>query len=84
MPPNIFFLKPGERQGCSLLLTLFVIAIGFLPQSIRRCDNIKGIEFQANQEVKLTQYPDNTTPLLANEQSVSSLAQKRPLRGRDN
>ena len=49
-----------------------MIAIELLAQSIRHSDIIKGIKIQADQEVKLTQYADDTTALLA-VQSVSNL-----------
>ena len=41
-----------------------------LAQSIRRSKDIKGIHIQGNEEVKLTQYADDTTALLAAVQSV--------------
>ena len=50
-----------------------MIAIELLAQSIRHSDIIKGIKIQANQEVKLTQYAEDTTALLAVVQSVSNL-----------
>ena len=50
-----------------------MIAVELLTQSIRHSDIIKGIKIQANQEVKLTQYADNTTALLADVQTVSNL-----------
>ena len=68
-----FFLQRGVRQGIPLSGMLFVIAIELLAQSIRHSDIIKGIKIQANQEVKLTQYADDTTALLADVQSVANL-----------
>ena len=50
-----------------------MIAIELLAQSIRHYDIIKGIKIQAKQEVKLTQYADDTTALLADVQSVANL-----------
>ena len=50
-----------------------MIAIELLAQSIRHSDIIKGIKVQANQEVKLTQFADDTTALLGDVQSVSNL-----------
>ena len=47
-----------------------MIAIELLAQSIRHSDIIKGIKVQANQEIKLTQYADDTTTLLVDVQSV--------------
>ena len=65
-----FFLQRGVRQVCPLSGMLFVIAIELLAQSIRHSDIIKGIKVQANQEIKLTQYADDTTTLLVDVQSV--------------
>ena len=53
-----FILERGVRQGCPLSGMLFVIAIEFLAQTIRRSRNIKGIIIQPNHEVKLSQYAD--------------------------
>jgi len=44
-----------------------------LAQSLRRSKNIKGIYIQGNEEIKVTQYADDTTALLADVQSVSNL-----------
>ena len=44
-----------------------------LAQSIRRSKDIKGINIQGAEEVKLSQYVDDTTALLADVQSVSNL-----------
>ena len=49
------------------------VAIELLAQSVTHSDIIKGIKIQANQELKLTQYADDTTALLADVQSVSNL-----------
>ena len=68
-----FILERGVRQGCPLSGMLFVIAIEFLAQTIRRSRNIKGITIQPNQEVKLSQYADDSTAFLADTQSVSNL-----------
>ena len=68
-----FYLERGVRQGCPLSGILFVIAIELLAQSIRRSKDIKGINIQGNKEVKLSQYADDTTALVADVQSVSNL-----------
>ena len=69
-----FILERGVRQGCPLSGMLFVIAIEFLAQTIRRSRNIKGIIIQPNHEVRLSQYADDSTAFLADTQSVSSLS----------
>ena len=67
-----FLLERGVRQGCPLSGMLFVIAIEVLAQKIRRSTMIKGIEIEYNgsQEIKLSQYPDDTTALLSDSESV--------------
>ena len=51
---------------------LFVKAIEVLAQKIGRSKMIKGIEIEYNgsQEIKLSQYPDDTTALLSDSESV--------------
>ena len=62
-----FLLERGVRQGCPLSGFLFVIAIEVLAQKIRRSKMMKGIEIEYNgsQEIKLSQYADDTTALLS-------------------
>ena len=70
-----FLLERGVRQGCPLSGMLFVIAIEVLAQKIRRSKAIKGIEIEYNgsQEIKLSQYADETTALLSASESVMQL-----------
>ena len=68
-----FLLERVVRQGCRLSGMLFIIAIEFLAQTIRRSRNIKGITIQPNQEVRLSLYADDSTAFLADTQSVSNL-----------
>ena len=70
-----FLLERGVRQGCPLSGMLFVIAIEVLAQKIRRSKMIKGIEIEYNgsQEIKLSQYADDTTALLSDSESVMQL-----------
>ena len=70
-----FLLETGVRQGCPLSGMLFVIAIEVLAQKIRRSKMIKGIEIEYNgsQEIKLSQYADDTTALLSDSESVMQL-----------
>ena len=70
-----FFLERGVRQGCLLSGILFIIAIELLAQQIRRSEMIKGIEIanKGSQEVKLSQYADDTTVLLRDSESVVHL-----------
>ena len=70
-----FLLERGVRQGCPLSGILFVIAIEVLAQKIRRSKMIKGIEIENNgsEEIKLSQYTDDTTALLSDGESVMQL-----------
>ena len=68
-----FNLERGVRQGFPLSGTLFVIAIELLAERIRRSEEIKGITVNEHEEVKLSQYADDTTLLLSDIQSVSNL-----------
>ena len=54
---------------------LFVIAIEVLAQKIGHSKMIKEIEIEYNgsQEIKLCQYPDDTTALLSDNKSVMQL-----------
>ena len=70
---KLFHLERGVRHGCPLSGILFVIAMELLAQRIRRSNDIKGIHIHENEEVKLTQYADDTTAILADVQSVSNL-----------
>ena len=70
---KLLYLERGFRQGCPLSGILFVIAMELLAQSIRRSNDIKGIYIQGNEEVKLTQYADDTTAILADVESVTNL-----------
>ena len=66
-----FLLERGVRQGYPLQGMLFVIAIEVLAQKRRRSKMIKGIEIEQNgsQEIKLSQYENETTALLSDSES---------------
>ena len=70
-----FLLERGIRQGYPLSGMLFVIAIEILAQKIRRSKMIKGIgiEYNGSQEIKFSQYADDTTALLSDSESVMQL-----------
>ena len=70
---NHFFVERGVRQGCPLSGMLFITAIEVLAQKIRKSNDIEGIKIQDNRIVKLSQYADDTTAILANVYSVSNL-----------
>ena len=62
---NHFFLERGVRQGCPLSGMLFIIAMKVLAQNIRNSNEIEDIKIQNNRKVKLSQYADDTTAILA-------------------
>ena len=68
-----FNLGRGVRQGCPLCGILFVIGIEILGNAIRSSDNIRGIEIDKKNTLKLTQYADDTTVFLRDVQSLTSL-----------
>ena len=70
-----FLLERDVRRGCPLSVMLLVIAIEVLAQKIRRSKMINGIEIEYNgsQEIKLSQYADDTTAFLSDCGSVMQL-----------
>jgi len=68
-----FNLERGVRQGCPLSGTLFTIGIEILGNAIRRSNEIKGIEIDKRNTLKLTQYADDTTVFLKDVQSLKNL-----------
>jgi len=58
-----FKIERGVRQGCPLSLYLFVLSVEVLTYAIRHDPSIKGISISQN-ELKLSQYADDTTLIL--------------------
>ena len=67
-----FKLKRGVRQGCPLSGLLFVLAIELLALAIKNDPLIQGI-CVGKDEIKLTQYADDTTVFVKNTTSVEAL-----------
>ena len=68
---NFFETQRGVRQGCPLSPYLFILAAEVMAKAIRNNTNIKGISVN-NQEVKISQYADDTTLIL--DGSLKSLS----------
>ena len=66
---NYFHLSRGVRQGCPLSPYLFVLAVELLACKIRQDKEIQGIKIFGN-ELKLSQFADDTTLLNSNCNSV--------------
>ena len=66
-------MERGVRIGCPLSGILFTIEIEILGNAIRRSNEIKGIEIDERNTLKLTQYADDTTVFLRDVQSIKNL-----------
>ena len=56
-------IQRGVRQGCPLSPYLFVLSVEMLAKEIRKNRNTNGIVVR-NEEIKLSQYADDTTLIL--------------------
>ena len=72
---EFFSPKRGIRQGCPLSAYLFIIAAELMAINIRNDSKIKGIRI-GEEEIKLSQYADDTTCYLADERSLRLLLLK--------
>lgn len=62
-------MERGLRQGCALSMPLYILTAEILAIHIRNNTNIHGITINTH-EVKLSQYADDTTLFLRDDQSV--------------
>ena len=69
---TFFTLKRGVRQGDPLSPYLFIIAVETLAIAIRQNETIKGITI-GTEEIKLLQFADDTTAVLADTSSAERL-----------
>ena len=68
-------------QGCPLSGLLFVLGLEVLACSIRDNPNVRGIDIHGN-EIKLSQFADDTICYLKDKKSVSNLLEQLELFGR--
>ena len=66
---DCFKIERGVREGCSLSPYLFVLSVEVLANAIWRDPTIKGISISQN-EIKLSQYADDTTLILDGTQDT--------------
>ena len=60
---DFFKLERGVRQGCPLSPYLFILCVEILAETMRKNTSIKGITIDG-QEIKISQYADDTTLIL--------------------
>ena len=65
-------LERGLRQGCALSMPLYVLTAETMATKIRENSKIRGLQPPASQEeLKLSQYADDTTLLLTDDESIT-------------
>ena len=69
---NYFEITRGVRQGCPLSPSLFILAVELLALKIRQNTKCEGIYLPNNQEVKISQFADDTTIITNNTDSLKS------------
>ena len=70
---NFFKIERGVRQGCPLSPYLFVLSVEVLAKAFKRNSNIRGIHVN-QEEIKISQYADDTTLILNGSQASLSAA----------
>ena len=68
---NYFEITRGVRQGCPLSPSLFILAVELLALKIRQNKNCEGI-YLPNNQVKISQFADDTTIITNNTDSLKS------------
>ena len=72
---NYFNISRGVRQGCPLSPSLFILAVELLALKIRQDPSCKGIDLPNQQEVKISQFADDTTIITNNSESLKPYLQ---------
>ena len=67
-----FLIEKGVRQGCSLLMILYIILAEVMIENIGQDNQIKGITVLQN-EIKISAFADDTTFYLGNNSSFLHL-----------
>ena len=67
---NYFKISRGVRQGCPLSPYLFILSVELLALKLRYIPECKGISLPNSQEVKLSQFADDTTLILSDIDSL--------------
>lgn len=78
---SVYFpLMRGVRQGCPVSALLFLVVVEFLAIDLNKSIDVKGINLpgKANEvvEVKISQFADDTTIFVADEQSLVNVMEK--------
>ena len=69
---NYFKTSRGVRQGCPLSPFLFILSVELLALIIRHIPECKGFTLPNSQEVKLSQFADDTTLVLSDIDSLKA------------
>ena len=69
---SFFRLQRSVRQGCPLSGLLFIIGIELFARALKNDQSIKGINVETK-EIKITQYADDTTVFVRDEESMEQL-----------
>ncbi|KAL9986830.1 hypothetical protein ACROYT_G001034 [Oculina patagonica] len=72
---NYFNISRGVRQGCPLSPLLFILAAELLAAKIRQEPSCRGVSLPDDQEVKISQFADDTTIITKNVESLKPYLQ---------